>query len=336
VSFMRQQRVFQHLKRYTRLSKLSVTNIFLLSTSIYYLVSCFRWAVGVNQDVLATFSSENPLYEPKRVLMFIRNLILTCPSAYYDIPDEPQELHGVKITSPNVDSIVAFSMSRVFVISSAESCRLRGIANVTCILGKKIDSCVLDHRKTLIEGHGYAVSVTHAAALALAIFRGYDSVALIEDDALFVEVPTDTISSLQRLLETRDWNIVRMGFRAYFFESKGNMNYVCPEQCLCEENPAIGTGLCKINASGCDLRSADFYLAQHSIFEDLILRLLDVSVFDRVIDFHVLQTFKDYWVAVPQVSFQEKLETPYPISLQRGFGDLFEEMCVLKQEAPKL
>ena len=122
-----------------------------------------------------------------------------------------------------------------------------------------------------------------------------------------------------------------MGFRPYFLEARGdNIGYSCPEQCLCEEYQVIGTGLCKIISGGCDLRSADLYLAQHSTFEDLILKLLDASVFDRVIDFHVLQSFKDYWVAVPPLSFQEKLETAYPISLQKGFGELFEELCVLK------
>lgn len=323
---MRQRQVFRRLKSSMRSSNLRVTCIFLLFAAIYYLVPRSR----KDSIVLAAFSSDNPLYEPKGILNFARHLILTCPSAYYDIPDGSQQLGAEEITSPNVHSILA-SMSRVLVISSAESCRLQGIKKATCLLGKKIDSCVPDSLKTLVDGHGYAVSVTHASALALAIFRGYDSVAMIEDDAFFAEMPTDTLSSFQRLLETRDWNIVRMGFRPYFLEARGDgIEYSCPEQCKCEESQVIGTGLCKINEGGCDLRSADFYLAQHSIFEDLILKMLDASVFNRVIDFHVLQSFKDYWVAVPQISFQEKLEMPYPISLQRGFGDLFEELCVLK------
>ena len=346
---MRQQQVFRRSKSFTQLSTLKVTSIFLLFTAIYYLVSCFtdKASATIELDAFSSktplydasatieldaFSSKTPLYDPKKVLNFARDLILSCPTAYYDIPDESQQLDGVSLTSLIVGS-VAPSISRVFVLSSSESCPLRGFAKATCVLGKKLDSCVPDDKKSLVGAHGHAVSVTHAAVLALAIFRGYDSVAMIEDDAFVVELPTDTLRSMQRLLETPDWNIVRFGLRPYFFEIRGDDDkYQCPEQCLCEENQVIGKGLCKINATGCDLRSADFYLAQQTVFEDLILKLLDISVSDRVIDWHVLQSFQDYWIAMPPISFQEKLEMPFPISLQMGFGDLFKELCVLKDE----
>jgi hypothetical protein len=276
---------------------------------------------------LSEFNRKHPQHDPQDVVDFAYRLITLCPSAYYDINSQKNRSVDFQEIPNTVASVLHF-VSRVFILTSEKACRLEGIS-ATCVRGKVLDSCVPSELEPLISGHGYAVSLSHAAIIALSLRTGLDSVAIIEEDAMLEEMEINTSLSLQHLLHEGNWKLVRLSFRPYFFEIKSSgTSYACPDQCVCRNRPGDDKGLCHISSAGCDLRSADFYLVNHFLFEELILRLLDVSETARVIDYSVLQSFNDYWVASPQISYQNKLESVYPATLQKGFGELFKELCV--------
>lgn len=308
------------------LSKTSYLRRYLIifGAGVFALLNLLRASSGTRLRI-SSFGTRNPVYDFDQVYRFTSQVVRNCPAAFHRVQG--------KESSRAADPLHLFlqQVDGLYVLTSSNSCQNRfGDLGFTCVKGKVLDSCVPKRYHRLIDNHGYAVSFSHAAIFAQAMNFGYENVAIIEDDAS-IELKRfnrGLILSLNKLLRSNKWNIIRLGYRPYFFEAKEREStYKCPSQCRCTGRHGLDTGLCKLAGAGCDLRSADFYIAHKRVFANLLSMLLDVDTKDRVIDFFTLQQIEDTWLVVPQVSFQEKLESVFPVSLQLGFSELFYDAC---------
>ena len=318
-------------RRYRLSARLRVRLLLIIvSVVLYYRNEQVSIQVFPGQNGLTALNTSHFYYrrevQESDVTNFAAALIQSCPGSHYKMNDTTSS----KSTSipRGISKLLTSSVSQTFILTGQDKCSLVGIGAV-CVMGKKIDSCIPEHLSFLTGAHGYAASLTHAAVLAFSHHMGYKSVAIVEDDAVLRDVDGTTIYHLMNLAASHRWDIIRLGYRPFFLESKSEKyGYVCPQACYCTPHEEFSDELCQISAAGCDLRSADFYLARNPIFLELCLKLLDYSEEQHVIDWSVLQSFHNNWILTPQISFQSKLETIFPIDLQVGFGRLFRELCV--------
>jgi hypothetical protein len=199
------------------------------------------------------------------------------------------------------------------------------------------------------------VGFSHAFVHLYSEQHEYRTIAVLEED-FFVERTFDQaqVRNLGRLLENNQWTFIRMGRRPYFLEG---LTYPesCPLQCKCEQVKDFGSGLCRMHNSGCDMRSSDFYISSKRVFKKFAEILHDavkypwqefherVSPHKRerspVIDMDVLQSFKNQWSVIPQLSFQhnlrdldglfqKKLTNVATIRHQERLENQFNKLCV--------
>ena len=203
---------------------------------------------------------------------------------------------------------------------------------VTCVRGHTLDACAprkYIQAATSSMSHALRVTFAHAYILQRAHQAGYDSIAILEADAVFVQrhLSETTVAQVHKLLESQDWSILRVGFRPYFLER--NAVHHCPSRCRCTITAQYGESVCKLRGTGCDMRSSDFYIIRSDEFQPLSRRLLDLrgSSLSRVIDMQPIQLIRKTWLMIPQVSFQRTLDIP--LDYQVGQSALYIKKCVL-------
>jgi len=187
-----------------------------------------------------------------------------------------------------------------------------------------------------VSGHGYAVSMSHAAILARALDLRQDKIVIIEDDVTSLSFDRDA-SPLRIMLQLNTWDIIRFSFRPYFVEKAFAHSNIegtnfrdtmssCPEECLCQVDPSNKQAkFCKLRSEGCDLRSSDFYAVRSSAFHDLIRRMLDFENPLRVIDWYILQETGNQWLSLEPFTTQGHLDIPN--GLQVAFHNTFVQQC---------
>ena len=238
-------------------------------------------------------------------------------------------------TSENFDADLLVSLTDATFVLTTRSCKTTfRNARWVCVKGKMIDSCVPKRLRALVEEHGYAVSVSHAFIFMHALVQGFRHISVVEDDAVFLTaVRRDLIDELREVVRgpSTRWSFVRLGYRPFFLELQHIYSntkqrtgiFSCPDQCACQK---IGTHTCQMSGSGCDMRSSHFYMANSIVFKRAIRYLLDVSDKRRMIDYFVLQRFRNQIYVRDSVAVQEVLN--FPMELQEGYTKLFERLCV--------
>ena len=192
---------------------------------------------------------------------------------------------------------------------------------VRLVNGRIIDECVQDFN----VDHWHRATFSHAVAVADARTKGYNNVAIVEEDSRsdFTVVFSDSdYEEFQKLLKSpAKWNFIRLGWRPYGMaglEGDNKDALGCPQQCRCA---SAGARMCVLQGPGCDLRSSDAYFITRGAFNDYIHRLQQ-----GVVDFDVLQSFDKMMLVNPMVSYQEKLDIS--MNLQRKLQSNFKLACV--------
>ena len=209
---------------------------------------------------------------------------------------------------------------------------------VTCVKGSALDACApakyIWATRTSMR-HALRVTFAHAYILYIAHQEKYESVAVLEADAVFLnrDLSHEAVNQVHRLLKSRDWNVLRVGFRPYFLEQ--NAVDHCPRRCRCNLQHDYGKNLCSVRGNGCDLRSSDFYIIRRDGYKLLYQRLLHLHGrnLNRVIDTKPLQSMRKQWLLIPQLSFQSTLDIP--LDYQVGQSALYLKKCVGPRPLPR-
>ena len=197
-----------------------------------------------------------------------------------------------------------------------------------CIHGQQIDSCL---PPSLLQGrHHHAAKVTfsHAFISRLAQDAGYEHILVIEDDVMLLRrtLSEDSLQNFKALLYSTEWSMIRFGYRPKFLEHQSDTP--CPRRCRCTIDARFGTHLCKLRATGCDLRSSDMYVLNSRFFSSFQTGLFDLTVpqEQRIVDYLPMQRIPQQWLFIPQLSFQMTLDIP--TDYQAGLGALYTKKCV--------
>jgi len=176
--------------------------------------------------------------------------------------------------------------------------------------------------------HAVKVSFAHAAMIEISQRDGYRSVAVIESDAIFTsdEFSVDAVTGFKNILHTDDWNLIRFGYRPYFLEESSRTR--CARSCRCNINTLFSRDFCKLEGTGCDIRSSDFYVIHSNVFGQLKSKLLDLRSPNskRIIDTWPIRTTSKQWILVPHGTIQRTLDIP--LDYQIGLQSLYVKKCV--------
>ena len=268
-------------------------------------------------------------YDIRQRELHFRRVVRDCGAFDVRLPEtNPKAIHDLEDVFESLTSV--YILSTEDCVSSAFSS-----LTVTCVKGRELDRCITDHYDPeQNRGHGYLVSLSHAAIFVRALDHQEERVLIVEDDAIPTFLHQES-SSLKKKLQADDWNIIRFSFRPYHIETAYAQSFMagtsfveriekCPAECICEGGEQ--TGFCRLKHTGCDLRSSDFYAVHRRGFHNLVTRLLDTSNPHRVIDWFVLQNTEDSWLSLRAYSTQENLDIPS--SLQIAFHDTYVNQCM--------
>ena len=171
------------------------------------------------------------------------------------------------------------------------------------------------------------VTFAHAFIIAKAYEFKYSTIAVIEEDAIFLRrnFSSSVLESFALLLSTRDWGLIRLGFRPYFLQT--NAVAPCPRKCRCIIG-RFGENLCELRFPGCDMRSSDAYIINMNHYVKLKGMLLNLRVpnANRIIDTVPMRSMQPQWILLPQASFQTTLDVP--LDYQVGLSALYVTKCV--------
>ena len=242
-------------------------------------------------------------------------------------------MRGFESINDNVDKLLALT-DMTYVLAFQNCTTSFKHVRWACARGEYIDSCMADRFSSFVEGHGYATSISHAFIIMHAKLNGYRKISIIEDDVEFsTTLDAQVVTELRANINgPREWSFVRLGYRPYFLEEQyssssrehGNSVFFCPTECVCK---AIDSTLCHMAESGCDMRSSHFYMINEDEFTHILYNLLDSGNRHRVIDWFVLQGYKNQLYVVDSVATQQQLDIPN--ELQSGFSSLFKRLCVV-------
>ena len=201
-------------------------------------------------------------------------------------------------------------------------------SKTTLIDGRVFDEC--DQADKYGLDHYKRASLSHAAAVADAMNKKYERVAVVEEDsttpgAKEMEVgsfdaplsETDAFA-LKKALAADDWSFARLGWRQYTLEIAPQL--ACPPQCSCAMR---GEKLCFVAGSGCDLRSSDSYIISHRYFR----WTLDQLIQGGTVDYDVLPRAPGTLLALPILSAQKTLDIP--VEHQAAVSELFMNRCLV-------
>ena len=178
------------------------------------------------------------------------------------------------------------------------------------------------------------VKFAHVVIIQLATDAGFRHIAIFEDDITLVgrNMSLTVRDNFQTLISSKNnWSFVRLGFRPYFLQKNADAH--CPTKCRCQITH-YGDHLCRLKASGCDIRSSDLYVVNSLYFKKFQQRLTDLRMKNakRIVDLHPLRSFSHQWLLIPQISYQRISDLPPDYQL--GAGALFITKCVQPRPLP--
>ena len=257
---------------------------------------------------------------------------VVCESAYIRAQDlmlsTDVVLSAGRLRSLHNDTIELFKdlADHIFIIClQCASIRLPDslLSKTTFVQADRLDRCLrVDHL-----AHYVKVTLTHAHIIERALLMSpYSRVGIIEEDVLSLaqspEIRTET--GLTRSLKMQQWEVVRLGYKPYFFvdskryRSALRLSWSCPSICKCTR---FHRNACVMRLSGCDMRSSDAYILAPSSFQSTIDRVKSTG---GIIDVHILQSISPQVFILPQLTFQES----QPERLQMHLAAKFDNLCV--------
>ena len=257
--------------------------------------------------------------------------------SYSEIFAPAQPTTGSEKTIPLYVTHLLHEIEHVFLLC-LHKCRTtlpRELLNQsTHVFGNRVDSCAPTR---LISGkyvHALKVTFTHAVILQRSLEMDYRHIAVIEDDVLFLRrtVHREMMRGFTRLLNSRQWNLLRFGYRPYFLQEHGTQP--CPLKCRCTMDKKFSEHFCHLKRIGCDLRSSDFYVISSRSFKAFQNMLLDIRLPEtkRIVDVRPMRALSNQWLVLPQLSFQGKLDIP--LDYQVGSAALFMTKCLHPRPLP--
>ena len=253
-------------------------------------------------------------------------------------------------------------VQHVFVlVLETESCASIVVPNefrgrFTCVAGEILDACLVsDSEKRTLVDYAEFNGLNHAFVHAYSASKQYTTIAVLEGDAVFEPVvftPGEG-EGLRALIQSENWSFIRVGMRPHFLET-GLHPERCDVQCECLTTSEHGEGLCFMKNKGCDMRSADFYIASKRVYVEFASRLLDDTfhptqrIANRLlgkpnirlpgVDNNVFPSFESQWYLIPQLSYQshlrdiqlgsEKVDESHTIEHQKIISSMFKHLCV--------
>ncbi len=197
--------------------------------------------------------------------------------------------------------------------------------NTLLVDGKVFDECDQADRYGL--DHYKRASLSHAAAMADALNKNLNKVAVVEEDSVTPKFNTDEhggaplgevdLFAFAQALKGDDWSFARLGWRQYTLEI--NPESSCPQQCACQ---MVGAKLCFVAGSGCDLRSSDSYIVSERYFK----WTLDQLIQGGTVDYDVLPRAPGTLLSLPILSAQRTLDIP--VEHQQAVSELFMSKCL--------
>ena len=205
----------------------------------------------------------------------------------------------------------------------------------SCVRGAVLDGCAPQKYIRAPEAHAMKVTFSHAFIMSHAHTMGYSTIAVVEEDAVFLQrnYSKDVLLNFSHLLRSSDWGIIRLGFRPYFLQVDAVSP--CPQKCRCDVG-RFGDHWCELRSAGCDMRSSDAYIIniKHYLpFREMLLDLR-VSNRDRIVDTVPIRMISHQWLLLPQASYQAKLDIP--LDYQIGLSALYTTKCVHPRPVPEL
>ena len=269
------------------------------------------------------------------------------------------------INSSILDEILNLVDQVFYLVQKADSCSSLRVSSsvatrVTCVVGTLLDECLfrerelMDYAELVTAAHGYVHQFAH--------HKNFKYIAVLEEDVMldgksFHEISLDSvIPSLRRLMNSDEWNIIRLGRLPYFLVEQSVVRS-CPVEWSCRLRKNFGSNLCHMHHAGCDMRSSDFYISSSRVFLKLAEKVNDDNMYpiQRVenrkvgipmatprptIDLQILKSIDHQWYFLPQLSMQKKLrhlgvvhghlEGVHPdvaLEHQRRLDSLFTQFC---------
>lgn len=257
-----------------------------------------------------------------------------------------------------------------YLVKQPEACESASVpsqlaSKVTCVVGVELDRCLftmpalMDYAEFVTAAHGYV----HLYAR----YKQFQHIAVIEEDVLLNPYALKRLANhtnvehLQQLVMGNDWNIIRFGRLPYFFVDSSSAE-ICPVECICELGTVYGDNFCQMHASGCDMRSSDFYVSSSRIFLKLAELVNDDTQYPYqrannrkvgvpmttprlIIDTQILPRIDKQWYYLPQLSYQNKLrhlggvhgrvhdvDPDVALRYQQRLESLFVQRCLRKQQ----
>jgi len=122
----------------------------------------------------------------------------------------------------------------------------------------------------------------------------------------------------------QQWEVVRLGYKPYFFVDSTKFRSVlplpwsCPGNCKCTR---FHSSACVMHKSGCDMRSSDAYILKRSSFQSTIEMVKSTG---GIIDVEILRSISPQVFILPQLTFQESQSEWSQTQLAKAF----EALCV--------
>ncbi len=222
---------------------------------------------------------------------------------------------------------------------------------LTCVCADELNRCLVGHdtlsrTRMMSNSHGYV----HLFAKRME----YKHIAVMEDGLMFKE-PANLemgLKNVKELLYSSSWTLVRFGARPHFLE--GLVLDSCPSSCICESFNDDKPTLC-IMGSGCDLRSAEFYISSERAFLIIAEHLNDDTRVPRQakndpesrssrppeLGKDVFPHFPDQWLMLPVLSmkkqdyqlgdaFGRNLDEYHYIEHELELQNSFQRLCLVK------
>ena len=196
---------------------------------------------------------------------------------------------------------------------------------VTTVHGTDVDPCYSRNG----ADHWRKASMSHVHAMLDAKVNGYETITIMEEDAMTKDLTAEDINVdglLSMLNSTASWNTVRLGYRPYFFEQQAmaggreGVTFRCPASCACEQ---LSQNACIIKNAGCDMRSSDFYVVRMSQANSIRHSVKSGST----IDMQALRALRKQVYVLPQVSVQGKLDRSE--NQQTNMANRFRQLCLV-------
>lgn len=196
---------------------------------------------------------------------------------------------------------------------------------VTTVHGTDVDPCYSRNG----ADHWRKASMSHVHAMLDAKVNGYETITIMEEDAMTKDLTAEDINVdglLSMLNSTVSWNTVRLGYRPYFFEQQAmaggreGVTFRCPASCACEQ---LSQNACIIKNAGCDMRSSDFYVVRMSQANSIRHSVKSGST----IDMQALRALRKQVYVLPQVSVQGKLDRSE--NQQTNMANRFRQLCLV-------